>query len=481
MARHSRARRLRPFAAALAAGLLGAGGLEAAPADRPFDGEAALRHASALASLGPHPWGSPRARAAASYVAAQLRAAGVPEVEEREFERVGIRGVNAVGTLPGPGTSFLVVSAHHDTAPEAPGAYDDGGGVGILIETARILAARAERKQTIVFVSFDGEEAWWTRKTTVAGAREFMSRLGPRARDLHAAFEIEMSGWARGTPVLHPIAYPDPLRPGRSVVAPGWLVAAALRGAREAGSPLGVGDPLVSWVYQPTVRTFRIASYGDDRGILDAGRPAVFASDSSFFAFYPWYHRPTDTADKLDAQALARMGRAVLGAVDAIADAPPGPARDPVWFAAFGHVLGEVPLALLGIACLVPGLLRTLHTPVGPRVLRILQAVLLGLVAWHHAVAVLWVFSLPLLVTAWTRRRLGLGLSLVPFFLMMALGGGAWLRGMAGGFWLSPWEMGAAAGALAILFVPLHPPKSQAGRRAIGAARRLRGLRQAAG
>jgi len=28
------------------------------------DGPAALRHASALASLGPHPWGSPRARAA---------------------------------------------------------------------------------------------------------------------------------------------------------------------------------------------------------------------------------------------------------------------------------------------------------------------------------------------------------------------------------------------------------------------------------
>ena len=38
-----------------------------------IDGEAALRHASALAALGPHPWGSPRSHPAAEYVAAQLR------------------------------------------------------------------------------------------------------------------------------------------------------------------------------------------------------------------------------------------------------------------------------------------------------------------------------------------------------------------------------------------------------------------------
>ena len=41
-----------------------------------LDGEAALHHASALAALGPHPWGSPRAPVAAEYVASQFRAAG---------------------------------------------------------------------------------------------------------------------------------------------------------------------------------------------------------------------------------------------------------------------------------------------------------------------------------------------------------------------------------------------------------------------
>jgi hypothetical protein len=51
-----------------------------------FDGQAALRHASALAALGPHPWGSPRAGAAAQYVAAQLRSAGLADVRFQDFD-----------------------------------------------------------------------------------------------------------------------------------------------------------------------------------------------------------------------------------------------------------------------------------------------------------------------------------------------------------------------------------------------------------
>ena len=83
------------------------------------DGQAALRHASALAALGPHAWGSPRNQAAAAYVAAQLREAGLEAVELQPFERHGVVGANVVGTLRAPGEEFLVIGAHHDTVPEA--------------------------------------------------------------------------------------------------------------------------------------------------------------------------------------------------------------------------------------------------------------------------------------------------------------------------------------------------------------------------
>ncbi len=320
-----------------------------------LSGEAALRHAAALAALGPHPWGSPRNQAAAAYVAAEFREAGLGEVRLEEFESQGTRGANVVGVLRAAGPEFLVIAAHHDTAPEAPGAYDDGGGVGLLIEAARALAPRP-RSRTLFFVSFDGEEAASPGRTPTPGSRAFIRARGSTARDLVAAFVIEMSGWKGGTPVLHAIAYPDPLRPGTPVIAPAWLVGVVQEGAREGGTPFPLGDPRLSWLYQPTVRAFRAPHhYGDDLSFLQAGLPAVFVSDSSFSAYYPWYHQAGDTADKLDAEALARMGAGVLGVVEALGRAPRGPAAVlPNLLAGAGRVwlslLSLLPaLALLGL------------------------------------------------------------------------------------------------------------------------------------
>lgn len=420
-----------------------------------IDGDAALRHASALAALGPHPWGSPRNQAAAAYVASQLREAGLETVELQAFDAHGLRGTNVIGMLAAPGDEFVLVGAHHDTAPDAPGAYDDGGGVGILIELARVLRKEGRRARTIVFASFDGEEAWSTGKGTTAGSRAYVQRLGPRARSLVAAFAIEMSGWKRGTPVLHPIPYADPREKGRAVVTPGWLVRAALSGSRQAGSPFGLGDPVLPWLYQPAVRTFRVRLYGDDLSFLQAGRPALFASDSSFTAFYPHYHEPSDTADKLDAQALERMGAAVLGAVRALERVPTGPAEEPHWFAVFGHVVGRWWLTGLGAASLLPGLLRGLRAGWPAFSLRAVQGILAGLLFLRHPVPALWLLLVPHLVLPWRRNRWTVLVGLAPAFSLLAIGASAWWREAVNGVWLAPWEIVVALLALALAFLGL--------------------------
>jgi len=416
-------------------------------------GEAALRHASALAALGPHPWGSPRNQAAAAYVATQLREAGIDAVELAPFERHGVQGTNVIATLRAPGDEFVLVSAHHDTAPDAPGAYDDGGGVGILIELARVLAKDARRPRTIVFVSFDGEESWSTGKGTTAGSRAYIERLGPRARSLVAAFAIEMSGWKRGSPVLHPIAYADAREKGRAVIAPAWLVRAALAGSRETESALGVGDPWLSWLYQPAVRTFRVRLYGDDLSFLQAGHPALFASDSSFSAFYPDYHKASDTADKLDAAALERMARGVLGVVRALERVPRGPADEPHWFAAFGRVVSGPWLLGAGALSLLPGLLRGLGAGGAVLGLRVAQALLAGLLLWRHPVPALWILLVPQLLLPLRRTWWTVLFSLAPFLALVAIGVAAWWRGPVNGLWLAPWESGVALAALALAFV----------------------------
>lgn len=428
-----------------------------------IDGSAALRHASALAALGPHPWGSPRNQAAAQYVASQFRAAGLTQVELSGFERHGIRGTNVIATLRGPTDEIVVLCAHHDTAPEAPGAYDDGGGVGVLIEVARALAREPLRSRTFVFASFDGEEAWATGRGQTAGSRAWLERLGPGARRIVAALAIEMSGYREGTPLLHPIAYEDPRRSGGHVVAPGWLVRAALAGSRDAGAPLGVGDPTLSWLYQPTVRAFRVRLYGDDLSFLQAGHPAVMVSDSSFSAFYPYYHQADDTADKLDAAALGKMGRSVLGAARALDRAPRRSDDDRRWFAALGRVFGATALLAMGGLSVLPGIRAGIATGGPGFAARMLQAGLFAVLLWRHTVPALWVFLLPNLLPPLRRARWVVALSLAPAAALVALGVAAWWRGAIGGVWLAPWELAIALAALVLAF--LRPPGRRSSRR----------------
>jgi hypothetical protein len=402
-----------------------------------IDGQAALRHASALAALGPHPWGSPRAAAAAEYVAAKFREAGLHDVGMQGFEAGGVRGVNTLGVLHGSGAEFIVLGGHHDSAPGAPAAYDDGGGIGVVIEAARVLARRGSRARTIVFASWDGEEAWSAGGgLTTTGSRAYIRSLGPDARNLVAAVDVEMCGWKGGHPVLHPIAYAEPLGPHAYVIAPGWLVSAALAGARRNEAALGVGDPLISWLYQPATRTARVRLYGDDLSFLQAGLPAVFMSDSSFTAFYPWYHQPTDTPDKIDAASLARMGAAVLGIVQELDGVPRGPASDPAWFAVAGQVAGGTLLRVLGALSLIPAIVMGFRLGGWSQTARLLHAAVFAFLLWRHPVPALWVFLLPNLAAGLRPRRWLLPVALLPLLALVALGVAAWTRGFVRGLWL---------------------------------------------
>jgi hypothetical protein len=241
------------------------------------------------------------------------------------------------------------------------------------------------------------------------------------------------------------------------VIAPRWLVSAALGGARDAGAPLGVGDPWLAWVYQPAVRTFRIGLYGDDLALLQAGVPAVFASDSSFTAFYPWYHQAGDTVDRLDAASLARMGEAVRGAVEAVLREPARSDPDPDWFALFGRVVPRGALLALGLVAIVPGLARAWTRGGLGLLARLVQAGLFAALAWDDPVPALWVLCAPVLASGLSRRRIVLALSLAPAVALLALGAAAWARGMAHGTWIPAWQLGAAAGALLLSLVPVAP------------------------
>jgi hypothetical protein len=74
---------------------------------------------------------------------------------------------NVVATLPGtgPGNGVIVVMGHYDNRPasatdgnsRATGANDNGSGIALLLETARVMSSR-DWNQTVVFLATSGEE-----------------------------------------------------------------------------------------------------------------------------------------------------------------------------------------------------------------------------------------------------------------------------------------------------------------------------------
>ncbi len=144
-------------------------------------------------TIGPRHATSPAYRRAAAWVGSRFRAF---DYEVRR-QPVAVPGGNSWGVPVAPGTSFnviasrrgfdprrphLVVGAHLDTVPQAPGAEDNASGVGVLLAVAEAMFARRARLP-VVLVAFGAEEP---RGSTDAdhhyGSRAYVASLGPAER-----------------------------------------------------------------------------------------------------------------------------------------------------------------------------------------------------------------------------------------------------------------------------------------------------------
>ena len=101
---------------------------------------------------------------------------------------------NIIGILPGEKPDAIGLVAHYDSSADAPGATDDGLGVAVTLEAARVLSAGARRQWTLMALLTDGEEAGLMGAAGLVTDREVMNRL-------RAYLNIESIG-SSGTAVL---------------------------------------------------------------------------------------------------------------------------------------------------------------------------------------------------------------------------------------------------------------------------------------
>ena len=268
---------------------------EPLPLDAPADQFSGLRAAQALADLlgdeTPHPVGTPANYAVRDRLIAQLQAMGLsPEVQRTigcSSRRPSCARIeNVLAEIPGNTEAAVVLMAHYDSVPHAPGAADDGSGVVTLLESARALLTEPARRNRILLVFTDAEEMG------LLGAEAFFAEHR-WAESVGAVINIEGSGSGGPSLLL------------RSSNPGGHLLEAYKDNAALANA------------YSYTQEVF--ARMPNDTDFTVPDRAGIASIDFAFAFEFNHYHTPLDTLANLDKGTLQHHGDNVLPLVRELA------------------------------------------------------------------------------------------------------------------------------------------------------------------
>jgi aminopeptidase YwaD len=173
----------------------------------------------------------------------------------------------------------VMVGAHLDSVPRAPGANDNASGSAAVLELARVFAGRPEQPW-LSFALFGAEE------DGLIGSRRHVAALGSeRVRDYRAMVNLDM------------VAVGDRFEVGNT----GERSRDLARRLTDAGSALGL-----------RLGQFDARGSSDHAPFADAGVPAVMLH----WRDDPNYHQPTDTADRIDPEKLTATTRVAARAIE---------------------------------------------------------------------------------------------------------------------------------------------------------------------
>lgn len=198
-----------------------------------------------------------------------------------EFDSEVGRGFNVEGTIQGTKGAdgkHLWLTAHMDSVDNA-GANDNASGLISLIEVAEALS-EARIENTVHFVAYDLEEEG------LIGSSRYVESTVKDIRDQEGKDAIigninsDMIGYEEDTfdAVIGTCNQAGPLDD------------AFRRAARETDSPVKL--------------TEKCLGRSDHEHFWDLNLPALVLTDGSVYDNYPYYHAPSDTAEKLNIQYL---------------------------------------------------------------------------------------------------------------------------------------------------------------------------------
>ncbi len=210
---------------------------------------------------------------------------------------------NVIGIIPGTDEKFagqsVVLSAHYDHLglgwPDVRkgnegkihyGADDNASGVAVMIELAKLMGKTEKPKRTIVFVAFSGEEA------SLVGSRYFVKNYTMFPADkVMANLNLDTVGRLFGKKLL--------VLNGSS--AKEWKF-------------IFMGTDYVTGI--PTSMVQQQLDASDQVAFIEAGVPAV----QLFSGPEEYYHKPTDTYDKIDGDGLVKVAAVTKEVIQYLAE-----------------------------------------------------------------------------------------------------------------------------------------------------------------
>jgi hypothetical protein len=272
-----------------------------------------LRHIERVAELPHNIAHYDELETSAGYIEAALAGYGYA-VNRQEFVVDGrtVRNIEVVieprDDVPSPQT--VVVGAHYDSAGDAPGANDNATGTAAVIELARLLGdLRGKATRRIRLVLFVNEEQPYAMTSDMGSAR-YADALGRRKEDVAAMYSLETLGFYSDAPGSQ--RYPKPFSlffPNRGdfVAFVGMLDARPLLRQAIGSFRAHAKFPSIGGVAPERIPGI---AWSDHWAFAQRGIPAIMITDTAPFR-YPYYHRPTDTADKVDMHRLARVVKGI--------------------------------------------------------------------------------------------------------------------------------------------------------------------------
>ena len=204
----------------------------------------------------------------------------------------------------------IVVGAHYDSVFGSPGANDNASGAAAVIELARLLRdLDAVGRKRIRFALFVNEEPPYFR-TEAMGSLNYARALAQRNERVAAMYSLETIGFyssepgSQVYPVPFGLIFPDR---GDFVAFVGMLGSRALVWETVRSFRSHTAFPTIGGVAPGFIPGI---GWSDHWAFAEQGFQAVMITDTAPFR-YPHYHRASDTADKVDAEKVARVVKGI--------------------------------------------------------------------------------------------------------------------------------------------------------------------------